>query len=57
MDAGGSHDFGFAQFLHGDADGAGIDLHVGNRWDLMRLNMRTIVDAVLVEVILQARDV
>ena len=57
VDAGLRHHLGFADFLAGDALGAGLDLHLGEQWALVRLDMRTVGDAGCVAGGLDARDV
>ncbi len=51
------HDLGFAHFLTGNANSAGVHLHFGNCRNFMRLDVRTICDLMFIQIRLQPRDI
>ena len=56
-DAGIRHHLDLAELLAGDADRAGIHLQLGQRRDLVRLDVRPVGEAVARERLLRAADV
>ena len=56
-DAGVGHHLDLAELLAGDADRAGLHLHLGERRDLVRLDVRAVGEAVARERVLRAPDV
>ena len=56
-DPGGLHHLGLAELLAGDPDRAGAELHVRDRGQLVRLDVRPEGETVLVAVALHPRDV
>ena len=56
-DAGVRHHLDLAELLAGDADRAGVDLHLGERRNLVRLDVRAVGEAVAGERLLRALDV
>jgi hypothetical protein len=57
MDAGLGHHLGLADFLAGDANGPGFELHVRNFGDFVGFDVGPVGNAMLIQVMLKAGNI